>query len=359
MFKTRVKYDPTQNNFGNPESERQNNLFLHYQQPGYHAAVDEAHRPEFPFVCSFEFTNACNLNCVFCARQVMDRKNGVMPPELFDKIMAEFSQRNVFLKVNGYGENLLHPQALDFIRKIKQTNGLYFTTNATLIDDAVAECFVEHNVDVIQLSFQGVDQASYESQRQKSSWDTFFANVKRLIEIRGNAPFPYIHLSTTILDETAEQVEPFMEMAFDLGVDAVGVGRTDYDRVIADMIKDPQRKAEIDRFRERQTLNKVPDHTYLYRYCDINWDGVVVSSFFDFNKFVPVGDLTHQSMYEIWNHSPVLRALRLLESHRALLGFSQIREAVHLIEQAGVADQMDVFDTFFHAWNLGEKSYNT
>lgn len=359
MLKTRVRYDPRQNNFGNPESSRPNNLFLHYQQPAYKAAVDDEHRPDFPFVSSFEFTNACNLDCVFCARQVMTRKNGLMSEALLRKIMAEFSQRPIFLKVNGYGENLLHPQALDFIRLIKKSNGLYFTTNATLIDDRVAECFVDVGLDVVQLSFQGVDKASYESQRKKSSWDTFFANVKRLIEIRGAAPLPYIHLSTTILDETPAQIEDFMEMAFELGVDAVGVGRTDYDRVLIDMVTNPGRKAEIGHFRRRQTLNKVPDHTYLYRYIDINYSGVVVSSFFDFNEFIPVGDLNTQSMYEIWNNSPVLKALRVLERRRVLTGFDEVRAAVDTIEAAGLADRMHVFNTFFHAWNLGEKSYHT
>lgn len=359
MLQTRVKYDPQQNNFGNPESNRVNSLFLHYQQPTYKAALDEQHRPDFPFVSSFEFTNACNLKCAFCARQVMTRKNGYMSEELFHKIMDEFAPRPIFLKVNGYGENLLHPQALEFIRHIKKTNGLYFTTNAIPIDDRVAECFVETGLDVVQLSFQGVDKESYESQRQHSSWEKFFANARRLIEIRGDAPLPYIHLSTTILDETPEQIQAFMDMAFDLGVDAVGVGRTDYDRVIEDMITDPKRKAEIEAFRKRQTLTKVPDHTYLYRYIDINWDGSVVSSFFDFNKFVPVGDLNRQSMYEIWNHSPVLNALRVLERRRVLTGFDEVRGAMDAIARAGLTDQMRVFDTFYHAWNLGEKSYQT
>lgn len=359
MLQTRVQYDPRQNNFGHPESTRSNNLFLHYQQPAYKVALDEEHRPDFPFVSSFEFTNACNLNCAFCARQVMTRKNGCMPEELFYKIMDEFSKRPIFLKVNGYGENLLHPQALEYIRHIKKTNGLYFTTNATLIDDKVAECFVDVGLDVVQLSFQGLDKESYESQRQKSSWDQFFANVRRLIEIRGNAPYPYIHLSTTILDEPPEQIQAFMDMAFDLGVDAVGVGRTDYDRVIEDMITDPKRKAEIEEFRKRQTLNKVCDHTYLYRYIDINWDGVVVSSFFDFNKFVPVGDLNKQTMYEIWNNSPVLNALRVLERRRVLTEYDEVWSAMNAIHESGLTDQMRVFDTFYHAWNLGEKSYHT
>ena len=149
-----------------------------------------------------------------------------------------------------------------------------------------------------------------------------------------------------------------LETAFEHGADSVGIGRTDYDRVVADMVTSSKRKKQIEEFRDRQTLLQVPDHTYLYRYIDINWNGVAVSSFFDFNEFVPVGDLNRQSLHEIWNQSPVLRALRVLERRKLLNGFGEVRDAIEMLNEAGVADKMKVFDTFYHAWSLGEKSYN-
>jgi MoaA/NifB/PqqE/SkfB family radical SAM enzyme len=354
---TPIRYTPAKNNFSNPDSLRRNNLFQYYQQAAYKQAIDAAHRPDFPFVCSFEFTNRCNLDCVFCARQVMTRKLGDLEEALLHKMMAEFAPHGTFLKVNGYGEPTLHPKFREYIALIKKTNGLYFTTNATRIDADVAECFVENNLDVVQISFQGTDKASYESQRLHGDYDQLFRNLKTLNDVRRDAPYPFIHLSTTILDETPDQIERFIEHAFAHGVDSVGVGRTDYDRVVADMIKKPERKARIDQFRERQTLNKVPDHTYLYRYIDINWDGIVVSSFFDFNEFVPVGDLTKQTMSEIWNDSPVLNALRVLEKRRVLNGFQEIAGAIRTLEKANLLGKLPVFDTFYHAWGLGEKSY--
>lgn len=359
MLTTAVRYTPELNNFPNPESTRRNNLFHFYKNPAYAAAVDEDHRPDFPFVCSLEFTNRCNLDCVFCARQVMTRKLGYLDERLLHKMMEEFARHGTFLKINGYGEPLLHPKALDFIRSIKKTNGLYFTTNATLIDERVAEGFVDAGLDVVQVSFQGVDREGYESQRLLGDYDKLLRNVRTLVAVRGNSPHPYIHLSTTILDETVEQIEKFMETAFEAGVDMVGVGRTDYDRVVADMVADPARKRLIEQFRERQTLDQVSDHTYLYKYIDINCDGTVVSSFFDFNAFLPVGDLNLQSMRDVWNSSPVLAALRVLEKRRLLNHFREVRDAVRVLEGAGLGDAVRVFDTFFHAWRLGGKSYNT
>ena len=354
-----VRYRPDQNNFPNPDSTRRNNLFHYYKRRVYQEAVDEEHRPDFPPVCSLEFTNHCNLRCAFCARQVMTRERGFMEEALLRKMMEEFAERGTFVKLSGYGENLIHPQALDFIRLIKQTNPLYLTTNALLINEKVAECVVESDLDVLQFSLQGVDRESYEAQRRRGNFDRLIQNLDTLVRIRGDHPYPFIHVSTTILDETPEMIEPFIALAFEHGADAVGIGRTDYDRVVPEMITDAESKERIDSFRRRQSLTKVADHTYLYRYCDINWNGVALSSFFDFNEFLPVGNLNAQTMYEIWNHSPALCALRVLERRGVLNGVREITEALETLENLGRPGAINVFDTFYHAWHTGKGSYNT
>lgn len=335
-----MKYSKYINNYYNPNSRRENNLFLYYQNPAYKKADNIENMPNFPFVSSLEFTNHCNLDCLFCARAIMNRPLGYMSEVLFRKIIDEYSKQNIFIKINGYGENLLHPKALQFISEIKKKNGLYFTSNCILLNDDVSKCLVNNRVDVLQVSFQGLDKKGYEAQRRKSNFERVINNVKRLIEIRGDNPYPFINLSTTILDEPDTEIGKFIDVGFELGVDSVGIGRTDYDRVIDSMISDHERREEINKMRKKQTLKKVPDHSYLYRYIDVNWDGVVVSSFFDFDEFIPVGDLNEQSMHEIWNHSEVLNALRILEKNNLL-------------------NKMKVFDTFYHAWNVHPKSsYN-
>ena len=334
-----MKYKKEINNYYNPDSKRQNNLFGYYQRPVYKVALNAETMPDFPFVSSLEFTNHCNLDCLFCARAVMTRPRGFMSRELFFKIIEEYRQHDIFIKVNGYGENLLHPDALEFIKEIKKENGLYFTSNCVTLNEKVADCMMENRVDVLQVSFQGLDKKGYEEQRRRGNYDVLIGNLKKLVRLRGDAEYPFIHLSTTILDEPDHEIEKFIDLGFEIGVDSVGIGRTDYDRVIEKMIKDDKRKREINEMKKRQSLEKHSDHTYLYKYIDVNWDGIVVSSFFDFNEFVPVGDLNKQTMHEIWNHSEVLNAIRVLEKNKLL-------------------NNMKVFDTFYHAWHLGSSSYN-
>jgi MoaA/NifB/PqqE/SkfB family radical SAM enzyme len=327
------------NNYYNPNTKRENNLFKYYQNPLYKKANSIKTMPLFPFVSSLEFTNVCNLDCLFCARAIMTRKHGYMDEALFYKIIEEYRKNEIFVKINGYGENLLHPKAVEFIKEIKKENKLYLTSNCTTLNDKISDALISSNVDILQVSIQGVDKKSYEAQRRKSNFDQVVNNLKGLIKLRSDNPYPFIHFSTTVLDETDEQLNDFIKLGFELGVDSVGIGRTDYDRVIDEMITDNERKVQINEFRKRQTLEKVSDHSYLYKYIDVNWDGIVVSSFFDFDEFIPVGDLNNQTMAEIWNNSEVLNALRVLEKNKLL-------------------NKMKVFDTFYHAWHLGEKSYN-
>jgi MoaA/NifB/PqqE/SkfB family radical SAM enzyme len=269
----------------------------------------------------------------------MTRPKGYMDAKLFYKILEEYRENNTFVKINGFGENLMHPCIDAFISEIKKHNSLYFTSNCQDLQISTTDILIKNEVDVLQISAQGTNKKSYESQRINASYDSLIEHIKDIIKRRDNAQYPFIHMSTTILDETPEQIEDFINFWFEIGVDSIGIGRTDYDRVIDSMITKPRLRKKIADFKSRQTLEKISDHSYLYRYCDICFDGIVVSSFFDFDQFVPVGDMKKDSLFSIWNNSEVLNALRVLEEKRLL-------------------NNMKVFDTFYHAWHRGNESYN-
>lgn len=334
-----IKYSTQKNNYYNPESTRENNLFTLYHRHNYKRAIDNNNRPLFPFVISLEFTNYCHFKCLFCARQIMTRPKGYMNSKLFYRILEELREHKTFIKVNGYGENLQHPCIEAYIKEIKKENGLYFTSNCADLQIVTMENMIKNKVDVLQISFQGTNKQDYEAQRIGSNYNKLMNHIKDLIKRRGDEDYPFIHMSTTILNETPEQIEQFIEMCFELGIDSVGIGRTDYDRVIPSMIHKQSLKRKIDEFKNRQTLIKISDHKYLYRYCDICWDGIVVSSFFDFDQFIPIGDINNNSLFAIWNYSEVENALRILESRQLL-------------------NKMDVFKTFYHAWHNGNNAYN-
>lgn len=332
-------YDPQINNFYNPDSNRENNLLLLYNSPKYINATIEINRPLFPFVSAIELTNYCDLKCLFCARQLMTRPKGYIEDKLFHKLLEQYREHDTFIKISGFGENLLHPHFDYFITEIKKYNPLHFTSNCQRLNLKKIEHIIKNKLDVLQISFQGTNKDDYEKQRKGSNYDKLIKNIKRLVNCRGNEDYPFIHMSTTILDETDQQVDDFINICFDLGIDSVGVGHTEYGRVADSMIKNERIKREIKKYRSKQTLVKYEDHSYLYRYMDVCWDGIVVSCMFDYDQFIPIGDANKELLYEIWNHSNIMHMLRALEEKKLL-------------------NKMKYFDSFHFAFRGGKTAYN-
>src|SRR4051794_1735514 len=59
----------------------------------------------FPEIVQIESTNLCNAKCVFCPRDEMHRKQGVMSFDLFRKIVDECVELDItHVRVHNYGE---------------------------------------------------------------------------------------------------------------------------------------------------------------------------------------------------------------------------------------------------------------
>ena len=61
--------------------------------------------PILPEIVQIESTNICNAKCVFCPRDDMHRRQGVMSVELFKKIVDECAELGItHVRVHNYGE---------------------------------------------------------------------------------------------------------------------------------------------------------------------------------------------------------------------------------------------------------------
>src|SRR5215210_2556474 len=61
--------------------------------------------PSMPEIVQIESTNICNAKCVFCPRDDMHRKQGVMDMALYQKIVDECAALGItHVRVHNYGE---------------------------------------------------------------------------------------------------------------------------------------------------------------------------------------------------------------------------------------------------------------
>ena len=203
-------------------------LFV-YADPGWLRDYDPP-RP-FPFWVNIESTNLCNLDCIFCSRQLAKCPRGFMSDEVMDRIVGEVVQYPpAAIRIAGWGEPLLHPNFVEHVAKIKNAGiPLKIYTNGLLLTENMMTAFINAGVDEIQFSMQGLTPAQYEFNRRKAEYAKFQAAVEtasRVRKKRGSAK-PFLSILTSVLKSELEQASPrqFIQQWSDL-VDKVAVDMT-------------------------------------------------------------------------------------------------------------------------------------
>jgi len=261
---------------------------------------------EFPYIIDLELTNTCNFKCLFCPTGTgsIERKQGLMSDEIFYKIINEIKEYNTAIRFIRWGEPLIHPKLVEYIKYVKKVSNsiVHINTNGSLLDDNIINEFINIPLDSIKFSFQGIDKKSYNEMRNIDFYDDLLNKVKKLYIKRKEKDKPYIHVSTTITYETREQVESFKNELKNY-TDLVTVGRTIMDHVDIDKIKlSENEKNTLIELKEKESVVKVHPEICpeVYHKLSINWDGTVTACCGDYNGKMILGNIQSQSLKEIW-----------------------------------------------------------
>jgi radical SAM protein with 4Fe4S-binding SPASM domain len=259
---------------------------------------------KFPYIIDIEATNQCNLDCLMCGRQIMTRNQGIMSLEIFTKIMDEASKEGCKgIRLIRWGEPLLNPNIFGMIGYAQEKKLLvHMTTNGILLTkEKIADIFKVH-LDSMIFSFQGTTKDEYEKIRNNNMYAKLQKNIKLVISERKRlqVEYPYVTITTTILDETEKQIKEFYNK-WEKVVDKVDHWYTSFFR-----IKDfPRAKA----LWERQRVIKAAQEkesargkrcTEVMTKLSVNWNGDVTACCGDFNGELIVGDIKENSLKEIW-----------------------------------------------------------
>ena len=129
---------------------------------------------------------------------------------------------------------------------------------------------------------------------------------------------PHVQVTTTILDETPEQVQAFKDK-FGKIVDEVTHWYTSFDRMTKKKVDDDLKK--------RQSKFPVENHkigpcTEIVTKLSVNSDGTVSGCCGDYDKKLVVGDFNKESLNQIWNGEIVNSYRNLIKSgNRCKIGF--------------------------------------
>jgi sulfatase maturation enzyme AslB (radical SAM superfamily) len=254
---------------------------------------DRARR--LPDIVQIESTNLCNAKCVFCPRDEMHRRQGVMEFDLFRKIVDECAALGVtHVRVHNYGEPFLDRQLVEKVRYAKSRGiaEVGMISNGSLITEEIARGLIDAGLDAINISVDAAGKAVFEATRLNLDYDTVIGNIRTLARLRAESgrKRPRLILSFVRQNNSAD------EQAF-----------IDEWRQVADKIH------ITDLHNWAGTLNARSDVQYpcyrLWLTFTVLWDGRVSLCCADFDGRNVLGDLRTQTIAQVWN-SPAYRAVR-------------------------------------------------
>ena len=254
---------------------------------------DRARR--LPDIVQIESTNICNAKCVFCPRDEMHRRQGVMDMDLFKKIVDECATLGItHVRVHNYGEPFLDRQLVEKVRyaKARGIKEVGMISNGSLITEELARGMIEAGLDAINISVDAAGKDVFERTRLNLDYDTVIANVRTLARLRKESgrTHPKLILSFVRQNNSADEQAFIREWS-----------------QVADKIH------ITDLHNWAGTLNAKSDVNYpcyrLWLTFTVLWDGRVSLCCADFDGRHILGDLRTSTISEIWN-SPAYRAVR-------------------------------------------------
>lgn len=150
-----------------------------------------------PSVVILDVTNRCNLFCKVCRHsqtEILDLLDsnkatgiplGLMPNELFQKIIREVAKDVLFVLVYLSGEPLLNKNAARMIQFASDSKvATIIATNGMLLDEMNARQIIESGVDYIKVAVSGMTQDVYEREHRGGDIEVVKRNLVTASRVR-------------------------------------------------------------------------------------------------------------------------------------------------------------------------------
>ncbi len=258
--------------------------------------LDEA--GEFPKVVLIDTISFCNLRCSMCVHKDMKRKKGIMSWDLFTKIIDEIAEvdKNVRVWMVFFGEALIlkkkKPTIFDEIvyAKSKGLTDVVLNSNANLLDEKSAKGLIDSGLDAIYIGLDAFKPETYSKVRVGGDYKKTINNVINLINLKKsmNSRNPGIYVQFVEMDINKDEKEDFINFWNNQGAIVKIRPKVSW----AGAIDAPnQIIGQEDRW---------PCY-WAMRTMSITDTGKVVTCAVDLDARFVAGDVSNQSLKEVWN----------------------------------------------------------
>jgi radical SAM protein with 4Fe4S-binding SPASM domain len=249
---------------------------------------------KFPKRIEIELVSDCNLRCIYCPRHYVNELKGYIDFNLYKKIINEsLAHPETVIVLHRRGESMLHPK---FNKMLELVAGNFkeeqMATNATLLNKDKYEAIVNG---LTFLSFSLDTPSNFDKTRIPAKYSKVESKILKFLDYNKGRVKTQASMVKT-MDTTEEECAEFKQIWKDR-VDRVRIYEEHSSDGSFGSLKNPRQKRKSCVMPFYEIL--VYDSGNVAR-CNHDWDS---------DNFASMGDLTNQSIAEIW-HGQKYRALR-------------------------------------------------
>jgi len=169
-----------------------------------------------PICLTWEWTYACNLQCVHCLSSSGRRDPRELDTAQMRAVVDELAEMQVFYVNVGGGEPMLRPDFFALIEHCVDSGvGVKFSTNGAMLSADKARRLAAMDYVDVQLSLDGVDAVTNDRVRGAGS----HAQVRRAMDNLVAADFGPFKISVVMTRENVGQVDRYEELAREYGAE--------------------------------------------------------------------------------------------------------------------------------------------
>ena len=263
----------------------------------------------FPKVVLIDTVSFCNLRCSMCVHPKMTRKKGVMAWPLFTKIIDEIAEMDKHIRVwmVFFGEALLlkrrKPSIFEMIAYAKQKGltDVVLNSNANLLDEQAAKGLIDAGLDAIYIGIDAFQPETYAKIRIGGNFEATVENVRGLLRLKKdlNTAKPEVFVQFVEMEINSAEKERFIEYWAEQGATVKIRPKVSW----AGSIEAPNLILD--------NKDRWPCY-WAMQTMSITDTGKVVTCAVDLDAQYIAGDITQQTLKEVWNGE--LRQLRELHA---------------------------------------------
>lgn len=262
----------------------------------------------FPEVISIESSSHCNADCIMCPREQLTRTKGNMTFDLYRKIIDECARHRRQVRLIQpfmFGEPFINKRLVEMIQYTRHrmpSTPVNVSTNGSLLNPAKAQEILDSGLDKINIDIDGASKETFEGVRIGLNYDEVAENARYLMDLkqRTGRRKPEVTVTIINMDRTAGEIEAFKQLWGPVADHVVVQSYTTWTGSVEDRnVGATALASQAGRF---TFPCKHPWEEFV-----IAHDGKVSICCLDFDFKVVVGDVSKESIQDIWNGEAITR----------------------------------------------------